>query len=149
MPVQRMGQGRKSMEIHESAEDYLEAILRLSQKNSEVRSVDIASMLSVSKPSVSHAMKLLREDGYIAMDRYGTVTLLDKGAAIAKRIYERHRVLSCVLENLGVDPEIAMADACKIEHDISDESFEALKRYCHKHCDGICKENNQIDKDPG
>ena len=76
------------MEIHESAEDYLEAILRLSQKSSEVRSVDIAAMLGVSKPSVSHAMKLLREDGYIAMDRYGTVTLLDKGAEIARRIYE-------------------------------------------------------------
>ena len=73
------------MEIHESAEDYLEAILRLSQKSSEVRSVDIAAMLGVSKPSVSHAMKLLREDGYIAMDRYGTVTLLDKGAEIAQR----------------------------------------------------------------
>ena len=117
------------MEIHESAEDYLEAILRLSQKSSEVRSVDIAAMLGVSKPSVSHAMKLLREDGYIAMDRYGTVTLLDKGAEIARRIYERHLVLSYMLESLGVDPEIAMADACKMEHDISDESFAALKEH--------------------
>ena len=117
------------MEIHESAEDYLEAILRLSQKNSEVRSVDIASMLGVSKPSVSHAMKLLREDEYIAMDRYGTVTLLEKGAAIARRIYERHRVISSMLESLGVNPEVAMADACKIEHDISDESFLALKQH--------------------
>ena len=117
------------MEIHESAEDYLEAILRLSQKNGEVRSVDIASMLGVSKPSVSHAMKLLREDEYIAMDRYGTVTLLEKGAAIARRIYERHRVISSMLESLGVNPEVAMADACKIEHDISDESFLALKQH--------------------
>ena len=91
------------MQIRESAEDYLEAILRLSQKGGGVRSVDIATMLSVSKPSVSHAMKLLREDGYIAMDRYGTVTLLDKGA------------------------EIARADACKMEHDISDESFARIK----------------------
>ena len=88
------------MQIRESAEDYLEAILRLSQKGGGVRSVDIATMLSVSKPSVSHAMKLLREDGYIAMDRYGTVTL---------------------------PSEIARADACKMEHDISDESFARIK----------------------
>ena len=115
------------MEIHESAEDYLEAILRLSQKNSEVRSVDIAAMLGVSKPSVSHAMKLLREDEYIAMDRYGTITLLEKGAVIARRIYERHVILSGILESLGVDPEVAMADACKVEHDLSDETFEKIK----------------------
>ena len=115
------------MQIRESAEDYLEAILRLSQKGGGVRSVDIATMLSVSKPSVSHAMKLLREDGYIAMDRYGTVTLLDKGAEIANRIYERHTVLTTMLESLGVPSEIARADACKMEHDISDESFERIK----------------------
>ena len=115
------------MQIRESAEDYLEAILRLSQKGGGVRSVDIATMLSVSKPSVSHAMKLLREDGYIAMDRYGTVTLLDKGAEIANRIYERHTVLTTMLESLGVPLEIARADACKMEHDISDESFARIK----------------------
>ena len=115
------------MQIRESAEEYLEAILRLSQKGGGVRSVDIATMLSVSKPSVSHAMKLLREDGYIAMDRYGTVTLLDKGAEIANRIYERHTVLTTMLESLGVPSEIARADACKMEHDISDESFARIK----------------------
>lgn len=115
------------MQIRESAEDYLEAILVLSQKGNGVRSVDIASMLSVSKPSVSHAMKLLREDGYIAMDRYGTVTLLDKGAEIANRVYERHTVLTRMLESLGVPSEIARADACKMEHDISEESFERIK----------------------
>ena len=115
------------MQIRESAEDYLEAILRLSQKGGGVRSVVIATMLSVSKPSVSHAMKLLREDGYIAMDRYGTVTLLDKGAEIANRIYERHTVLTTMLESLGVPSEIARADACKMEHDISDESFARIK----------------------
>ena len=115
------------MQIRESAEGYLEAILRLSQKGGGVRSVDIATMLSVSKPSVSHAMKLLREDGYIAMDRYGTVTLLDKGAEIANRIYERHTVLTTMLESLGVPSEIARADACKMEHDISDESFARIK----------------------
>ena len=90
--------------------------------------MDIATMLSVSKPSVSHAMKLLREDGYIAMDRYGTVTLLDKGAEIANRIYERHTVLTTMLESLGVPSEIARADACKMEHDISDETFAVLKK---------------------
>ena len=89
--------------------------------------MDIATMLSVSKPSVSHAMKLLREDGYIAMDRYGTVTLLDKGVEIANRIYERHTVLTTMLESLGVPSEIARADACKMEHDISDESFARIK----------------------
>ncbi len=115
------------MQIRESAEDYLEAILVLSQKGNGVRSVDIASMLSVSKPSVSHAMKLLREDGYIAMDRYGTVTLLDKGAEIANRVYERHTVLTRMLESLGVPSDIAKTDACKMEHDISEESFEKIK----------------------
>lgn len=115
------------MQIRESAEDYLEAILVLSQKGNGVRSVDIAAMLSVSKPSVSHAMKLLREDGYIAMDRYGTVTLLEKGAEIANRVYERHTVLTRMLESLGVPSDVARADACKMEHDISEESFEKIK----------------------
>ena len=117
------------MQIRESAEDYLEAILVLSKKGEGVRSVDIASMLGVSKPSVSHAMKLLREDGYIAMDRYGTVTLLEKGAEIANRIYERHMVLTKMLEGLGVSNEVARADACKMEHDISNESFEKIKAH--------------------
>lgn len=117
------------MQIRESAEDYLEAILILSKKGGGVRSVDIATMLGVSKPSVSHAMKLLREDGYIAMDRYGTVTLMEKGEAIAARIYERHTVLTSMLEGLGVSTAVAKADACKMEHDVSDESFEKIKEY--------------------
>lgn len=117
------------MQIRESAEDYLEAILVLSQKGEGVRSVDIASMLGVSKPSVSHAMKLLREDGYISMDRYGTVTLKEKGEEIASRIYERHTVLTKMLEGLGVSTENAKADACKMEHDISDESFAKIKEH--------------------
>ena len=116
------------MQIRKSAEDYLEAILMLSKQGSAVRSIDIATMLGVSK-RVSHAMKLLREDGYIAMDRYGTVTLLDKGAEIANHIYERHRVLSSLLERLGVNPEVAREDACKLEHDLSDESFDKIKEY--------------------
>ena len=97
-----------------------------------VRSIDIATMLGVSKPSVSHAMKLLREDGYIAMDRYGTVTLLEKGNDIAVHIYERHTVLSKMLEHLGVSPEVAKEDACKLEHDLSDESFTRIKEHFHK-----------------
>ena len=117
------------MQIRESAEDYLESILVLSQKGGGVRSVDIAARLGVSKPSVSHAMKLLREDGYIAMDRYGTVTLLEKGAEIANRIYERHTVLTKMLEGMGVPSDIARADACKMEHDISPESFERIKQH--------------------
>lgn len=117
------------MKIRESAEDYLEAILILSKKGGGVRSVDIATMLEVSKPSVSHAMKLLREDGYIAMDRYGTVTLLEKGTEIAGRIYERHTVLTGLLEKLGVSPEVARADACKLEHAISQESFDKIKEH--------------------
>ena len=117
------------MQIRESAEDYLESILVLSQKGGGVRSVDIAARLGVSKPSVSHAMELLREDGYIAMDRYGTVTLLEKGAEIANRIYERHTVLTKMLEGLGVPSNIARADACKMEHDISPESFERIKQH--------------------
>ena len=117
------------MKIQQSAEDYLESILVLSKKGGGVRSIDIATRLGVSKPSVSHAMKLLREDGYIAMDRYGTVTLLEKGAEIANQIYERHTVLAKMLEGLGVPSDIALEDACKIEHDISDETFAAIKRH--------------------
>lgn len=117
------------MQIRESAEDYLETILRLSKQNGAVRSVDIAAMLRVSKPSVSHAMKLLKEDGYVAMDRYGTVTLLEKGLEIATKVYERHTVLSNMLQNLGVPEAIAKADACKMEHALSQESFEKIKEH--------------------
>lgn len=120
------------MQIRKSAEDYLETILVLSKQGGGVRSIDIATMLGVSKPSVSHAMKLLREDGYIAMDRYGTVTLLEKGAEIANQIYERHTVLSKMLEGLGVPSDIALEDACKMEHDISQESFEKIKAHYNK-----------------
>ena len=114
------------MQIRESAEDYLEAILVLSKKGGGVRSVDIATMLGVSKPSVSHAMKLLREDGYIAMDRYGTVTLMDKGAEIANRIYERHTVLSNSLPNAFLS---FLTGFNLMEHDVSDESFEKIKEH--------------------
>ena len=115
------------MNIHESAEDYLERILMLRLKNGLVRSIDIVRDMDYSKPSVSVAMKRLRESGYIEMDVEGYITLLPAGEAIAARIYERHQLLTRFLVQLGVSPENAAADACKIEHDISDESYEKIK----------------------
>lgn len=117
------------MQIRKSGEDYLETILVLSKDGGAVRSIDIANKMEVSKPSVSHAMKLLREDGYIAMDRYGTVLLLEKGAEIAKKVYEKHTIISRVLEVMGVSSDTAKEDACKIEHDLSEESFGKMKEY--------------------
>ena len=115
------------MQIHESAENYLETILVLNNKNGSVRSIDIAMELGFSKPSVSIAMKNLRENGYIAVDNGGCITLLDKGRQIAETIYERHTLLSDWLITLGVDAKIAVEDACRIEHVISAESFQAIK----------------------
>lgn len=117
------------MNIHESSEDYLEAILMLRNEKGYARSVDIAARLNVTKPSVSFAMKRLRENGYILMDEESLITLTDKGREIAERIYERHTTLSAFLERLGVEAETAREDACKIEHDISDESFAAVKHF--------------------
>lgn len=114
------------MNIYESAEDYLETILILQQRNGMVRSIDVVREKNVSKPSVSVAMKRLRENGYIDMDGDGFLKLLPPGAEIAHRIYTRHRLLSQFLMALGVSPENAAADACKIEHDISAESFEKI-----------------------
>lgn len=116
------------MNIHESAEDYLEAILMLQEEKGYVRSVDIAGRLDVTKPSVSFAMKRLRENGYILMDQENLITLTESGEAIAQRVYGRHKVLSSFLEQLGVSPETAREDACKIEHDISEETFDIIKR---------------------
>ena len=115
------------MNIHESAEDYLERILMLRLKNGTVRSIDIVRDLEYSKPSVSIAMKRLRENGYIQMDADGLITLLPPGEEIASRIYDRHQLLTQFLVQLGVSPENAAADACKIEHDISAESYEKIK----------------------
>ena len=117
------------MKIQESAENYLETILILSHRNPYVRSIDIANELSFSKPSVSVAMKNLRENGYIQVDGDGFITLTEAGLAIAEMIYERHSLLSNWLTALGVDPQIAVEDACRIEHVISPESFEAIKRH--------------------
>lgn len=115
------------MNIYESAEDYLERILMLREKNGVVRSIDIARDLDYSKPSVSIAMKRLRENGYIQMDADGSITLLPPGEEIAQRIYARHRLLTEFLLQLGVSPENAAADACKIEHDLSQESYERIR----------------------
>ena len=115
------------MRIHKSAEDYLEMILRLTEEKGYARSVDIAQGLSVSKPSVSVAMKQLREGGYIVMDKDNYISLTESGMEIAQRIYERHKVLSRMLTLIGVDPETAQEDACKVEHDISAETFDAIR----------------------
>ena len=117
------------MKIQESAEDYLEAILAIREKNGTARSIDVAHHLNYSKPSVSRAMSLLRENGYVTMDKDGLLDLTDAGMAIASRIYERHRLLTEWLTALGVSPEVAAEDACRIEHDISEETFARLKAH--------------------
>ena len=117
------------MEIHESAEDYLEKILMLKKDKGYVRSIDIATMMGYSKPSISIAMKHLRENGYITMDKDNLIELTDAGLEIAGRIYFRHQTLMAFLEKIGVSHENAEKDACKIEHDISEESFEKLKAF--------------------
>ena len=117
------------MKVHESAENYLETILILSQKNGNVRSIDIANHLEFSKTSVSVAMKNLRSQGHILVDRDGYITLTESGLQIAETIYERHTLLSSWLIHLGVSEETAMEDACRMEHVISAESFAAIKRH--------------------
>jgi len=117
------------MKIQESAEMYLETILVLSRRLSDVRSIDIAVELDYKKPSISVAMKNLRENGYIEMDNSGYITLTEKGKAIAETIYERHTFLSNWLIRLGVDKATAVEDACRIEHVISPASFSALKKH--------------------
>ncbi len=119
--------------ILESKENYLETILVLNNRLGEVRSIDIASEMSFSKPSVSVAMKNLRGEGCITVDKNGYITLTDKGREIAERVYERHTVFLEWLTSLGVPEEIACEDACRMEHDISVESFEAIKAFLKKH----------------
>ena len=117
------------MKIQESAENYLETIYVLAIEKGSVRSIDIANELGFSKPSVSVAMKNLREKEMIEVDKDGYITLLKKGEEIAKKVYERHTILTDCLVKIGVKREIAVEDACKIEHFISDETFEALKNF--------------------
>ena len=119
--------------MYESGEDYLEAILVLKNKKGFVRSVDIATELNFSKPSVSVAMKHLRENECIEVSSAGFITLTEKGKKIATSIYERHTVLSDWLISLGVNPETAVNDACEMEHQISDESFQAMKKFIKEH----------------
>jgi len=117
------------LKIQESAEMYLETILILSKRNNQVRSIDIANELGYTKPSVSVAMKNLRENGYVEMDSNLHITLTEKGRKIAETMYERHTFLSEWLSHLGVDEKVATEDACRIEHVISTESFEAIKNH--------------------
>ena len=117
------------MHLLESGEMYIETIHVLSKKGGVVRSVDVSEHKGVSKPSVSRAIGLLKEGGYVTMARDGALTLTEAGVEVANKIYERHRVITALLTALGVDPEIAADDACRIEHHISDESFEAIKRH--------------------
>ena len=115
------------MKIHESAENYLETILVLQKRNGYVRSIDIATELNFSKPSISNAMKQLSSKGYIQMDESRLITLTEKGRKVAEQIYERHQLISEFLEMLGVDSQTAAEDACKIEHVLSNETFEKFK----------------------
>ena len=117
------------MNIHKSAEDYLEAMLMLKEERGYIRSIDVAGKLNVTKPSVSYATKRLRESGYISFDPAGMIVLEPTGLEIAERIYERHRLLTELLIGLGVSPETAQDDACKIEHDLSAETFDAIRRH--------------------
>ena len=117
------------MALQESGEMYLETIYVLSKANTHVRSIDISEHMGYSKPSVSRAVHILREKGYILMDPDGFITLTETGCRIAEKIFERHTLLSGLLIRLGVDPETAAEDACRIEHAISDASFEAIKRH--------------------
>ncbi len=117
------------MKIQKSAEDYLEAMLMMKEERGYIRSIDIAIKLGVTKPSVSYATKRLRENGYITMDEEGLITLTDLGLEIAQKMYERHKKLTEIFVELGVDEKTAAEDACKIEHDISTETFQALSQY--------------------
>ena len=120
------------MKIQKSAEDYLETMLMMSEQRGYIRSVDIAAELGITRPSVSYAIKRLAENGYITRDGTGWIILTDKGREIAERIYERHRVLTELLCRLGVDEKHAREDACRIEHDLSMETFEKIRLYAEK-----------------
>lgn len=120
------------MIIKESGENYLETILVLKNKKGNVRSIDIAHELMVSKPSVSVAMKHFRENGYITVESDGSISLTEKGHTVATRVYERHQIITKALMSIGVDEITAIEDACKIEHDISEKTFEKLKEFTEK-----------------
>ena len=121
------------MKIQKSAEDYLEAMLMMQEKHGFIRSIDVSEHLGVTKPSVSYAAKRLRENGYINMDKNGLITLTEAGMEIAQRMYTRHKLLTEFLIRLGVDEETAREDACKMEHDISSKTFEAICAHAVEH----------------
>lgn len=121
------------MPIQESGEMYLESIYRLSQSGKHVRAIDVGEYMGYSKPSVSRAMGLLKKDEYITVDKDGSITLTESGKAVAEKIFERHTLITELLVSLGVDADVAADDACKVEHVISDESFEAIKKYLDTH----------------
>lgn len=123
------------MKIQQSAEDYLETMLILEEKNGYIRSIDIAKHLGVTKPSVSYAVKRLKESGYINMESNGPITLAPPGRKIATRIYERHKALTAFLELLGVDHDLAEEDACKIEHVISHDTYVAICKHVNENSD--------------
>ena len=120
------------MNIHKAAEDYLEAMLMMKEKHGYIRSIDVAAELGVTKPSVSYATKRLREAGYLTMDAENHITLTDTGMAIAKRMYERHTLLTEFFIRLGVDETTAREDACKVEHDLSEKTFNAICEHAKK-----------------
>lgn len=128
-----MHEGERIMYLQESGEMYLESILVLSQRSSHVRAIDICEHMGYSKPSVSRAMGLLKQGDFIRVDKEGFITLTDIGREIAEKIYERHTLLTEFLTAIGVDKEVASEDACKMEHSISDESFEAIKNHVANH----------------
>ena len=121
------------MAIQESGEMYLETILVLRQKKNLVRSIDVAERMNFSKPAISRAIAKLKEDKYVLVDHDGYIALTEKGRDIAERIYERHTTLTSLLVRLGVDEKIAAEDACRMEHDMSEETFEAIKRHVNKY----------------
>ena len=118
---------------HESAEDYLESILMLKEQIGEVRSIDIVNKMNYSKPSISIAMKKLRTEGFVEMDLNGYITLTERGEEIAQRIYSRHKLLEKVLMAIGVDQETASEEACRIEHDINDDTYDKINAFYQKH----------------
>ena len=121
------------MELHESGQMYLETIHVLLQKNEQVRAIDVSEYLGYSKPSVSRALGILKQRGYMTVENDGFLRLTEEGRALAEKLYERHTVLSRLLVSLGVDEETATEDACRIEHVISDRSFDAIQRYLRGH----------------
>ena len=135
------------MKILESAENYLETILMIQRKEGSVRSIDIANELNFSKPSISVAMKHLKEDEYIQMDPKGFITLTDKGRKVAEQIYDRHQLIAKILINLGVNPETAYEDSCKIEHDLSQESYDKIKEFVSLRNTICCRGGNSYAAD--